>query len=114
MVTREMASMRALLLVSVAMALLAASYAFTPASLPLRASTRAVAAGPTMLLGPEQVAASGLLVVGEESLTVMDGRGDKRSKRGKRFLKSFGKCRPRKGKFDEKTRTPRGGVIGQV
>mmetsp|Transcript_32422 Transcript_32422/g.75774 ORF Transcript_32422/g.75774 Transcript_32422/m.75774 type:complete len:108 (-) Transcript_32422:94-417(-) len=104
---------KALLFLSVALALLAASYAFSPASLPLRTSTRAVAAGPTMLLSPEQAAGvSGLRLV-EEPLTAMDGRGDRRSKRGKRFTKSFGKCRARKGRFDEKTRTPTGGVLGQ-
>ena len=32
-----------------------------------------------------------------EPLTVLNGRGDKRSVKGKRFAKSFGKCRPKKG-----------------
>ena len=36
-----------------------------------------------------------------EPLTVLNGRGDKRSVKGKRFAKSHGKCRPKKGNRED-------------
>jgi len=46
-----------------------------------------------MFLGVEQGSVS-LLSIAEEPLTVVAGRGDRRTKRGKRFFKSFGKVCP--------------------
>eukprot|EP00285_Hemiselmis_virescens_P008892 CAMPEP_0173392276 /NCGR_PEP_ID=MMETSP1356-20130122/18917_1 /TAXON_ID=77927 ORGANISM="Hemiselmis virescens, Strain PCC157" /NCGR_SAMPLE_ID=MMETSP1356 /ASSEMBLY_ACC=CAM_ASM_000847 /LENGTH=107 /DNA_ID=CAMNT_0014350025 /DNA_START=21 /DNA_END=344 /DNA_ORIENTATION=+ len=104
---------RLALFLCVILGMVACSCAFSPSALPMGTRCRAVAAsGPTMLLTADQ-GVSIMALVADEPLTVMAGRGDRRSKRGKRFMKSFGKSRARKGAVDEKTRTPAGGVVGQ-
>jgi ribosomal small subunit protein bTHX len=67
--------------------------AFAPASLPLSQSrsVRAQSCGPTMLITPESASVLSLAVTAETPLTVVDGRGDRRTKKGKIFFKSFGK-----------------------
>eukprot|EP00293_Proteomonas_sulcata_P020280 CAMPEP_0184289088 /NCGR_PEP_ID=MMETSP1049-20130417/1553_1 /TAXON_ID=77928 /ORGANISM="Proteomonas sulcata, Strain CCMP704" /LENGTH=87 /DNA_ID=CAMNT_0026595743 /DNA_START=21 /DNA_END=284 /DNA_ORIENTATION=+ len=48
------------------------------------------------------------------SETIVAGRGDRRTNKGKRTVKSFGRCRPRKGKNqDDSNRLPGGGLLGQ-
>ena len=44
-----------------------------------------------MLITPESASVLSLAVTAETPLTVVDGRGDRRSKKGKIFFKSFGK-----------------------
>lgn len=67
--------------------------AFAPTSLPLSQgrALRTQSCGPTMLITPESASVLGLAVTAETPLTVVDGRGDRRSKKGKIFFKSFGK-----------------------
>jgi ribosomal small subunit protein bTHX len=83
--------MRFLVLVCL-LACVAICSAFAP-TLPFGASrsSRAVASrGPTMFLNQvPSVSVSDALAT--ESLTIMMGRGDKRTKKGKIFAKSFGK-----------------------
>ncbi|EKX35400.1 hypothetical protein GUITHDRAFT_146507 [Guillardia theta CCMP2712] len=81
-------------------------------ALPRAQSLRTKAAGPVCLLSEGQMAVS---IVGtkNDDLTVVQGRGDMRSKKGKRFAKSYGKCRTKSGKTSEKSKTPWGGVHGQ-
>ncbi|KAJ1494228.1 hypothetical protein T484DRAFT_1927780 [Baffinella frigidus] len=86
--------------------------AFTGPALPFGLSVRTRAVAPVCLVAPDQMP-SVFFNVESEALTIVDGRGDKRTKKGKIKSKSFGKSRPRAGKVGPKSRTLSGGVIGQ-
>ena len=67
--------------------------AFTGPALPFGLAVRTRAAAPVCLVAPDQMP-SVFFKVESEPLTVVDGRGDKRTKKGKIKAKSFGKVRP--------------------
>ncbi|EKX40808.1 hypothetical protein GUITHDRAFT_154008 [Guillardia theta CCMP2712] len=95
----------------VMMSAIAVSAAFAPGSVLPKSDVRLRSAGPVCLLAPGQMATPVLQTA--ETLTTMDGRGDKRTTKGKRSAKSFGKSRPRKGHGRAGTRLATGGVWGQ-
>ena len=67
--------------------------AFTGPALPFGLAIRTRAVAPVCLVAPDQMP-SVFLNVESEPLTVVDGRGDKRTKKGKIKSKSFGKVHP--------------------
>lgn len=67
--------------------------AFTGPALPFGLSVRTRAVAPVCLVAPDQMP-SVFFNVESEALTIVDGRGDKRTKKGKIKSKSFGKVQP--------------------
>jgi len=95
-----------------ALASLEIAMAFTSPSVGARPALRSAAPAKVCLVTPGQIPAA-LESTASESLVVVAGRGDKRTRKGKQFAKSYGKSRPKSGKVKDKSRTLNGGIHGQ-